>query len=111
MAGNDLTTQVFIGEHDVSESRYSEDAVGLALAKWEQVRKGAKNVVVDDATLDILSEHFNPQDTLEADIYFRYTSSPMNPNQLGTRDRYILTISDFGLQALDCIEEAPTLQM
>lgn len=95
----------------MDKSRFTEASVELALAKWEQVKMGEDNVIVDDETLEILSEHFNPQDSLEADIYFRYTSSPMNPNQLGTRDCYVLTISEAGLQALDDLDVRPAIQM
>lgn len=95
----------------MGKSRFTEESVELALAKWEQVKMGQDNVIVDDETLEILSEHFNPQDSLEADIYFRYTSSPLNPNQLGTRDCYVLSISEAGLHALNDLESPPTIQM
>lgn len=83
------------------DGRFTEDSTELALSKWQQVKDGNVGIIVDDETLEILSEHFNEQDTAEADIYFRFTSSPMNPDQVGIRDAYILTISEAGLQALE----------
>lgn len=95
----------------MGRSESAEEAIKLALAKWERVKQGDDDVVVDDETLEILSDHFHPQDGLEADIYFRYTSSPMNPNQMGTRDRYVLTISEAGLQALAGLEAGPAVRL
>lgn len=93
------------------DSKFNEESIELALSKWEKVKAGELGVVVDDETLEILSEHFNPQDTAEADIYFRFTSSPMNPDQVGTRDAYVLTISEAGLQALEGAEAVVGLKL
>ncbi len=76
-----------------------------AVAKWESVKSGAINVIVDDQTLDILSEHFKDDDGVEADVYFKHTSSPKNPDQVGIRDAYILTLSQKGKDILDSIPQ------
>jgi hypothetical protein len=72
-----------------------------AIAKWESAKAGKANVIVDDRTLDILSKHFREDDSLEATVYFSHSSSPMNPNQVGIRDPYILTLSQKGRDLLE----------
>lgn len=83
-------------------------ALELALTKWEAVKVGESNVIVDDYTLALLSTHFQDDDSVEASVYFSHTSSPMNPNQVGTRDPYILTLSAKGR---DILETEPTSGM
>jgi hypothetical protein len=72
-----------------------------AIAKWESVKAGDANVIVDDQTLDILSKHFREDGSVEAPVYFSHSSSPMNPNRVGIRDPYILTLSQKGRDLLD----------
>jgi len=84
----------------MATTQYAEEDISRALGKWERVKDGAADVVVDDETLDILSAHFKDQDGTEADVYFRHTSSPANPTGVGLRDRYILKLSEKGRDML-----------
>jgi hypothetical protein len=75
--------------------------IELALAKWEAAKTGAEDVIVDDQTLELLAEHFKDDDGMEADVYFRHSSSPRNSDQVGIRDAYVLTLSQKGRDILD----------
>lgn len=91
----------------MTSSHDGNETLNRALAKWESVKNGAQDVIVDDETLDLLSAHFKDQDTAEADVYFKHTSSPFNPQRVGIRDTYVLNLSEKGRDLLTKTEMVP----
>ena len=78
-----------------------------ALAAWGKARAG-EPVVVSDAHLDVLANHFRDDDDLEANVYFRHSSTPKNPHQCGILDAYVLQLSDKGRAILDAQPAPPS---
>lgn len=78
-----------------------------ALAAWDKAKAG-EPVIVSDAHLDVLADHFRDDDGLEADVYFRHSSSPQNPHQCGILDAYVLRLSDKGRVLLARQPSAPS---
>ena len=74
--------------------------LNIALDKWTRVKKGGNDIVCSDRDLDLLSDYFKDKDTSEAHLYFRYTCSPKNPDAIGTRDTYLLQLSESGKKLL-----------
>lgn len=85
-----------------NEERHMSATILLehALAAWEKAKAG-EPVIVSDAHLDLLADHFRDDDSLEADVYFRHSSSPHNPEQVGVLDAYLLRLSDKGRALLE----------
>lgn len=74
------------------------------MESWSRIKAGQR-VIVSDETLDALAEHFNPQDTIEASVYFGDVASVPNPKRVGIRDQYIAYLSEYGLKTLrECAE-------
>jgi hypothetical protein len=77
----------------------SENTLRSALLAWSSAKDGIPSVV-GNAELDAPSEHFAEDDGDEARIYFAHSSTIPNPRQHGTRDTFLLRLSEKGQELL-----------
>ena len=63
--------------------------------KWERMKAG-QEVVVSLNELDRLSDHFEPEDSTDANLFFNRCASKPNPKQVGTLDVLVAWIKPNG---------------
>ena len=66
-----------------------QDRLRVALNKWTQAERGERPVI-SEPELDLLGAHFQSDDGLDADRYFRDSRTIHNPNRVGILDAFVL---------------------
>lgn len=65
----------------------------LALAKWSEMKTGAR-VITNDEELDYLIQHFAHIENEDSHRYYRHLASIMNPQRVGILDQYVAWLDD-----------------